>query len=174
MLAADEATFEFMPTHPLPWTLDGFTEYVRRISAGHDSVALAVTERDTGRVLGTSSYLEIRPSHRTLEIGMTWITLAAWGSAVNPEMKLLMLGFAFESLGCVRVAFKTDLRNERSQRAIARLGAVREGVLRNHMLMPDGYRRATVLYSITDDEWPGVKAGLERRLAGAEWRRSPA
>jgi RimJ/RimL family protein N-acetyltransferase len=99
-----------------------------------------------------------------VEIGWTWITPAFQRTAVNTEAKLLQLTYAFETLGAGRVALKTDGRNERSQAAIARLGAVREGTLRRHMRLPDGYVRDTVYFSILADEWPGVKARLEERV----------
>ena len=125
----------------------------------------AVVERASGRVIGTTRYLRIEPAHRQLEIGWTWYGRAHWGTSVNPECKYLLLRHAFESLECIRVQFATDLRNERSQRAIERIGATREGVLRNNRVVPkDGYHRSSVLYSIIDDEWPAVKARLESLL----------
>lgn len=96
------------------------------------------------------------------EIGWTWLHPRWYGSGVNRRMKLLMLAHAFEGMGLARVQIRTDIRNGRSQRAIEKLGAVREGVLRKHMRRPDGSLRDTVMYSITDDEWPAVKAGLAR------------
>jgi RimJ/RimL family protein N-acetyltransferase len=101
---------------------------------------------------------------RSLEIGGTWYGLDYQGTAVNPECKYLLLKHAFESLGCIRVQLKTDARNPRSQRAIEKLGAVREGTLRSHMITSDGYVRDSVFYSILDREWYQVKAKLERRL----------
>jgi RimJ/RimL family protein N-acetyltransferase len=101
-----------------------------------------------------------------LEIGHTWLDSRHWRTAVNTECKYMLLTHAFESLGAIRVQLKTDLRNVRSQNAIARLGAVHEGVLRNHMIVKNGYYRHTVMYSITDAEWPAVKAGLEAKLNG--------
>jgi RimJ/RimL family protein N-acetyltransferase len=99
-----------------------------------------------------------------LEIGGTWYGVAYQRSAVNTECKYLLLRHAFEVLGCLRVQLKTDLRNERSQRAIERIGAVREGVLRNHMILPDGHVRSSVYYSLLNLEWPAVKAKLEEKL----------
>jgi RimJ/RimL family protein N-acetyltransferase len=99
-----------------------------------------------------------------VEIGWTWIAPSRQRSAVNTEAKLLQLTYAFDTLGAGRVALKTDLRNERSQRAIERLGAVREGVLRRHFRLPNGHVRDTVYYSIVSDEWPAAKARLEERL----------
>jgi RimJ/RimL family protein N-acetyltransferase len=128
-------------------------------------VPFAVIHRETDRAVGGTSYLAIEPHHRSLEIGGTWYTPAHQRTGVNTECKYLLLRHAFEDLGCLRVQLKTDLRNERSQRAIERIGALREGVLRNNLVMPDGYIRSTVMYSILAEQWPGVKARLEEMLA---------
>lgn len=126
----------------------------------------AVIYLESGQAIGCTRYLDIRPQHRSLEIGGTWYAVAYQRTAVNTECKYLLLKHAFETLHCVRVQLKTDLRNERSQRAIERIGAVKEGVLRNHMVLPDGYLRHSVIYSIIDTEWSAVKARLEARLDG--------
>ncbi|WP_226082463.1 GNAT family N-acetyltransferase [Mycetocola spongiae] len=118
-----------------------------------------------GAVVGTTSFLDIVPADARLEIGSTAYTPAAWGGRVNPEAKLLLLTHAFEALGMGRVQIKTDVRNERSQRAIARLGARPEGVLRRHMRREDGSVRDTAMFSIIAEDWPRVRAGLEARLA---------
>lgn len=123
-----------------------------------------MVERATATPVGLTAYLDIRPQHRGLEVGATWITPAYQGTSVNPECKYLLLQHAFEHLGAVRVQLKTDGRNLQSQRAIARLGAQREGVLRRHTILPDGFIRDTVMFSITDAEWPAVRRGLEKRL----------
>lgn len=120
----------------------------------------------SGRVAGATRYLNIVQEHRGLEIGGTWYGLEFQRTAVNTECKYLLLQYAFETLGCIRVQFKTDLRNERSQRAIERIGAIREGVLRNHMILPDGRFRDSVYYSIIDTEWLDVKKRLEEVIAG--------
>lgn len=116
------------------------------------------------RVIGATRYLEIRPQHHGLEIGGTWYEVQHQGTAVNTECKYLLLRHAFESLEYIRVQLKTDLRNTRSQRAIESIGAVKEGVLRNHMILPDGTIRHSVYYSIIASEWPGVKELLQARL----------
>jgi N-acetyltransferase len=121
----------------------------------------AVIHLPSGRVAGATRYLDVRPSHYGLEIGGTWYGAEFQRSGVNTETKYLLLKHAFETLGCMRVQIKTDLLNQRSQAAIERLGAVREGVLRKHMLLQDGRVRDSVIYSILDDEWPAVKARLE-------------
>lgn len=124
----------------------------------------AVIHLASGKVAGSTRYMDIRPPHRGLEIGGTWYGTAFQRTVVNTEAKYLLLRHAFETLGCIRVQLKTDLRNERSQKAIERIGATREGVLRNHIIMPDGYYRDSVFFSIVEREWPAVKAHLEGLL----------
>jgi len=121
----------------------------------------AVIHLESGRVIGATRYLNIRPQDRGLEIGGTWYAVKFQRTAVNTECKYLLLKHAFEGLKCIRVQFKTDLRNERSQRALERIGAVKEGILRSHMITPDGYIRDSVFYSILASEWPLVRARLE-------------
>jgi RimJ/RimL family protein N-acetyltransferase len=120
---------------------------------------------NAGAVVGTSSYLEISPRDARLEIGFTAYTPAVWGGVVNPETKLLLLGYAFETLNAGRVQLKTDVRNVRSQQAIARLGAQYEGTLRRYQRRSDDTVRDTVLFSILADEWPAARADLIVRLA---------
>jgi N-acetyltransferase len=124
------------------------------------------TTRDahTGRAIGSSRYLNVRPADRVVEIGWTWLNPSAWRSGANVEAKLMMMRHAFETLGCVRVEFKTDARNERSRAALAALPAKFEGILRNHMIVPDVGQRDSAYYSVVDSEWPGVRENLERRL----------
>lgn len=119
----------------------------------------------SGRVAGATRYLNIMPKDRGLEIGGTWYGPEFQRSPVNTECKYLLLTHAFETLGCIRVQLKTDLRNERSQKAIERIGAKKEGVLRNHMILPDGRFRHSVFYSILDTEWGDVKKNLEAMMA---------
>jgi len=121
---------------------------------------------DVGAVVGTSSFLETSPVDARTEIGFTAYTPGVWGTAVNPETKLLLLRYAFETLGMGRVQLKTDIRNVRSQQAIARLGATYEGVLRRYQRRSDGSVRDTVLFSITAEEWPTVESRLTLRLNG--------
>jgi RimJ/RimL family protein N-acetyltransferase len=124
----------------------------------------AVVHLASERAIGATRYLEIRPEHRGLEIGGTWYAVDYQRTVVNSECKYLLLEHAFETLGCVRVQFKTDLRNERSQKALERIGAVKEGVLRSHMVRPDGTLRDSVYYSIIAPEWPDVKASLAKKM----------
>ena len=121
---------------------------------------------EAGAVVGTSSYLETSPNDARTEIGSTTYDPAVWNSFVNPSAKLLLLGYAFETLGMSRVQLKTDVRNHRSQQAIARLGARYEGLLRQYQRRADDTMRDTVLFSITDTEWPSVRARLTERLSG--------
>jgi N-acetyltransferase len=131
--------------------------------------AFVTRDLRSGRVVGSSRYLNVRPADRVVEIGWTWLNPSAWRSGANVEAKLLMMRHAFETLGCVRVEFKTDARNERSRAALEALPATFEGIFRNHMLVPGVGRRDSAYYAITDDEWPAVRANLERRLgAGRE------
>jgi len=130
----------------------------------------AVIHLASGRVAGATRYMDIHPKDYALEIGGTWYGVEFQRTAVNTEAKYLLLRHAFEDLKCIRVQIKTDLRNERSQKAIERIGAVREGVLRNNMIMPDGYYRSSVYYSILDNEWPAVKARLEEMMNKADSR----
>ncbi len=115
-------------------------------------------------LVGSTSYLDVVLRHRRVEIGSTWYVPEVWNTFVNTECKLLLLTHAFEVLGMNRVAFCTDVRNERSQAAIAKLGAVREGVLRSHMITQGGRIRDSVLFSITASDWPQVKENLTLRL----------
>ena len=114
-----------------------------------------------GELAGSTRYLEMRPAHLGLEIGSTWLAPAFMRSGANRAFKRLLMSHAFEVMGMARVQIKTDIINIRSQRAIEKLGAVREGVLRQHMVRPDGTMRDTVMYSLTRDEWPTVRTRLE-------------
>lgn len=142
------------------WVMD----ILEREKKGGD-LPFAVIHLESGRVAGATRYLNIVPKDRGLEIGGTWYGTDFQRTAVNTECKYLLLGHAFETLKAIRVQIKTDSRNERSQRAIERLGAKWEGVLRNHMILPDGYIRHSVFYSIIDTEWGDVKKNLETMLA---------
>jgi RimJ/RimL family protein N-acetyltransferase len=134
--------------------------------AGGSVIAFAQVDQKSGKAAGTTTYMEISRRDRGLEIGSTWLGKRWQRTGINTEAKYLLLGHAFEVLGAARVQLKTDLRNVQSQTAIARLGAVREGVLRKHRLVRDGYLRDTVMFSIIADEWPAVKTRLEEFMAG--------
>jgi N-acetyltransferase len=159
----DEAIWQFMRYGQIT-TEPGMRLWVSELLAAQaqgTDLPFAVIHLESGVAIGSTRYLEIRRLHRSLEIGGTWYALDFQRTAVNTECKYLLLRHAFENLGCIRVQLKTDLRNERSQRAIERIGAVKEGVLRNHMILLDGVIRHSVYYSIIDSEWPEVKSRLE-------------
>jgi N-acetyltransferase len=142
----------------------GWVQEMLRLQQLGSDLPFAVIHLESGRAIGCTRYLSINRGDRSLEIGGTWYGLAYQRTAVNTECKYLLLRHAFETLDCVRVWFKIDVRNERSQRAVERIGAVREGVLRNHMILPDGYIRDSVIYSFLPSEWPAVKSRLESLL----------
>ena len=124
-------------------------------------VRFTTVARAIAQPIGSTSYLNIDRHHRRVEIGGTWITPTWQRSAINTEAKYLQLRHAFETLGCIRVEFKTDSLNTKSRQALARIGATEEGTFRNHMVMPGGRIRHSVYFGITNDEWPRVKAHLE-------------
>jgi RimJ/RimL family protein N-acetyltransferase len=162
----DDAIWRYMP-YGLIRTQEQMTAWVRdaltQISRGTD-LPFAVILKASGQAIGSTRYLAFDPLHLSLEIGGTWYATEHQRTGVNTECKYLLLTHAFEVLGCIRVQLKTDLRNVRSQQAIERIGAVREGVLRKCLIMPDRYQRSTVVYSILDDEWPRVKTHLEQLM----------
>lgn len=143
-----------------------FVASLAESEAGREGV-FATVDRASGEPIGSTRYLNVREAHRGVEIGWTWLAPPMWRTGANVEAKLLMLEHAFQTLGCMRVEFKTDARNERSRAALAALPARYEGSLRKHMLMPGIGVRDSAYYSIIDEEWPEVRANLERRLAAA-------
>ena len=120
-----------------------------------------IVDQETGRIVGSTRFLDIQPQNRNLEIGWTWHSPDVWRTRINTECKYLLLQYCFETLDLLRVQLKTDGRNWRSQQAIARIGGIKEGVLRRQRILHDGYVRDTVYYSILAEEWPDVKARLE-------------
>jgi RimJ/RimL family protein N-acetyltransferase len=161
---ADLFTYQTMRIPSDEWHEAGFAAYIERILARERSHPFAIVPLDSGRAVGITCYLDIRAVHRGLEVGLTWIGRAHQGTVVNPESKYLLLRHAFEDMNMLRVQFKTDRRNVHSQRAIVRLGAVQEGILRKHMVLVDGSVRDSIYYSIIDVEWPTIKTRLETRL----------
>ena len=150
---------------------EGFHSWMRAALAASGAgteAAFATLDARSGAVIGSTRYPALRPEHLSLEIGWTWISPSQWRTGANVEAKLLMMEHAFESLGCRRVEFKTDVRNERSRRALEALPAHFEGVFRKHMIVnreqDKSGRRDSAYYSVIDDEWPEVKANLRRRL----------
>ena len=164
--ARDERIWRWMPydASASPETFHTWLEDALAASEAGTEGAFATIDADTGQPIGSTRYLALRPEHRSLEIGWTWLAPACWQTGANVEAKLLMLWHAFEDLGCLRVEFKTDARNDRSRAALAALPARFEGVFRKHMLVRGGERRDSAYYSIIDEEWPEVRENLERRL----------
>ena len=167
--ASDPSVWRWMPVNAIEsretfaaW----FAEAVERTAAGLDQ-AFVVLDAGTGAPLGSTRYLALRPEHRGLEIGWTWLSADAWGTGANVEAKLLLMGHAFDELGCIRVEFKTDALNERSRAALEALPARFEGIFRKHMVVRDGALRDSAWYSVTDEEWPAVRQNLLDRLSRA-------
>jgi len=168
--AQDASIWRWMPANPAG-DREAFGALFRSALSASEAgteAAFATLDAETGSPIGSTRYLALRPEHRGLEIGWTWISPSRWRTGANVEAKLLMLKHAFEQLGCMRVEFKTDARNERSRGAISALPAKFEGIFRKHMILPGGDTRDSAYYSITDDEWPDVKENLRRRLASHE------
>jgi RimJ/RimL family protein N-acetyltransferase len=166
--AQDAAVWRWLPIEQ-PADREAFHRWLEEALVEREAgtqVPFAVIDRASGRAIGSTRFLTLRPEHRGLEIGWTWNASSSWGSGANAEAKLLLLRHAFETLGCMRVEFKTDALNERSRAALEALPARFEGIFRKHMLVRDGALRDSAYYAITDDEWPAVRANLERRLEG--------
>lgn len=160
----DDSIWRYLP-RPAFASLDDARAWIEQTMAQTDrgqSVSFAVVHIETGKAIGSTAYLDIDRSHRTLEIGMTWYATAWQRTGVNTECKYLLMSHAFEDQAARRVCLKTDSRNQRSQQAILRIGAVEEGTWRNHRIAWDGVDRHSVYFSVIDSEWPDVK----RRLQG--------
>jgi len=142
-------------------------ENIRERTNNGTMIAFAVVDRASGTFLGTTSYLDPHEVNRGVEVGMTCYAPQAQGSMINPAAKRLLLAHAFDTHGALRVQFQVDERNTRSQAAVLKLGATKEGVLRNHRILQTGYVRNTVLFSILDTEWPAVRGLLDARLEAA-------
>jgi RimJ/RimL family protein N-acetyltransferase len=165
--ANDPEIWRYMPygeintPERLQWLID---DLLARQARGTD-LAFAQVDPITNSAVGMTRFMTIEPANKSLEIGGTWLGAAYRRTRMNTAAKLLLLQYAFETLGAIRVQLRTDLRNTRSQQAIERIGAVKEGVLRNQIIMPDGYLRSSVFYSILDNEWPTVKQHLRMLLS---------
>jgi RimJ/RimL family protein N-acetyltransferase len=129
-----------------------------------EALPFTIIDQSTQQIVGSTQFHTISLAHRSLEIGKTWLSPEVWGTHINTECKYLLLRHCFETLEMLRVQFRTDARNVRSQRAVERLGATREGILRHNAILPDGYVRDTVYYSLLLEEWPASKARLEHIL----------
>jgi N-acetyltransferase len=152
-------------------TPDEMRAYIRQALAAQAAGAalpFAKIERSSGRIVGSGRYMNIDTQNRRVEIGATWIAAPWQRTAINTESKYLLLRHAFETLGCIRVELKTDALNERSRKAILRIGATEEGTLRQHMITWSGRLRDTVYFSILDSEWPSVKLLLEEKLRASQ------
>jgi RimJ/RimL family protein N-acetyltransferase len=166
-VAGDAEIWRYMPI-PLG-TIEQIQAWIAdtlALQAAGAALPFAIVERASGRAIGSTRYLTILPKDRGIEIGWTWLGRAAWRTPINTECKYLLLRHAFETLGCIRVQLKTDRRNERSRRAIERIGGQFEGILRQHMVLLDGSYRDSAYYSIIDAEWPAVQAKLAAWLSG--------
>lgn len=157
-------TFRYFSRGPTDLTEPGMRGFIDYLLGLDGVMPFCVIDPTTDSRVGITTYLDIRPAHRALEIGWTWYAASCRGTRLNPACKLLLMGHAFERLGANRVCLKTDERNTRSRAAILKLGASFEGVLRENVLMPDGHRRSTAMYSVLAGEWGAVKQGLLVRL----------
>jgi RimJ/RimL family protein N-acetyltransferase len=160
----DERTWRWMPI-VRPATreqLDAWLDAALGAAAAGTEIPLVTLRHE--QVVGSTRFLALRPEHRSVEIGWTWLDPSVWGTGVNVEAKLLMMRHAFEAWGCRRVELKTDALNDRSRGAMEALGATFEGIHRKHMLVRGGENRDSAWYSVTDDDWPEVHGGLTARL----------
>ncbi len=161
-----ETIWRYMPVRPQK-TVEETKAWMRQALAeaeAGEAVPFAIIHKEEGKAVGSTRYHDIRRQHRGLEIGWTWLGIDYHRTFVNTHAKYLMLEHAFETLGAIRVQLKTDRRNLQSQKAIERIGAVREGTLRWHYVVWDGHYRDTVMYSIIAKEWPEKKKQLRLRL----------
>ena len=166
--ADDPAIWAHMPFPATRPTFSAWFDWSLAVAASGAEAVWAVRTAADGTVVGSTRYLAIEALHRRVEIGHTWYAPRVWGGVVNPACKLALLRYGFDDLALNRVELKTDIRNARSQAAMAKLGAVREGVFRAHMIRPDGSLRDSVYFAVTRDDWPKVRDGLEARLARLE------
>lgn len=161
----DETLWTLIPTRVHSREdMRNYIEAALRLRDAKSAIPFATVEQGTGRVVGSTRYMNIDVPNRHVEIGSTWIGRPWQRTAINTEAKFLMLRYAFETLGCLRVELKTDSLNEPSRKAILRIGAKQEGIFRNHMICWNGRIRHTVWFSVIDSEWLDVKAGLEEKL----------
>ena len=162
----DEVIWRYLTTPPFA-SLEDAEQWVEmcvgRMGTGL-RVQFAVVLPESGKAIGSTGYLDIDRANRTLEVGMTWYGVDYQRTFVNTECKYLLLKHAFDDLGARRVCIKTDVNNTRSRRAIERIGGVQEGILRNHRINRDGSNRDSVYYGIIEEEWPRVRANLERMM----------
>jgi RimJ/RimL family protein N-acetyltransferase len=162
----DAEVWRWMPLNgSTPEQFDRWFERMLADSAAGVQASFATLDRASGRPIGHTSYMALRPEHRGLEIGWTWLERDRWRSGANVECKLLLMEHAFGALDCMRVEYKTDALNERSRRALEGIGAQFEGIFRSHMIVRGEVIRDSAYYSVIAAEWPGVRERLQRRLA---------
>jgi RimJ/RimL family protein N-acetyltransferase len=163
--AADSEIWRYMAVNlDSPQAVAGWIDGSLALVAQGTDAVFTIVEQATNRVIGSTRYLDIRPAHRGLEIGWTWLAKDQWRTGVNTECKFLLLQHAFETLDAIRVQLKTHRLNFRSRRAIERIGAQFEGILRNAVILADGTFRDSAYYSITDAEWPAVRRHLQMMM----------
>lgn len=159
---------ELWRLQPEPMTsLADMQRYVDRALAGRQDgscLPFVIVQQSTGAIIGTTRYMDIALAHKRLEIGATWLTPSSHRSGANAEAKFLLLQHAFDTIGIIRVVFKTELSNTQSRQAILRIGGVEEGVFRKHLIAQSGRTRDMVYFAILDEDWPSVKARLQARL----------
>lgn len=163
-LGDDDEIWRYIPT-PRPKSVEEMQEWIAISIAAPGRRPFAVIHNPSGKVVGSTSYVNSSPADRHLDIGWTWYAREHWRTGVNTECKYLLLRYAFETLQCIRVQLRVDERNIRSQTAVERLGCKREGVLRKVQLLYDGHQRNVVIFSMLDDEWPSRKSWFEERLS---------
>ncbi|MDT7919006.1 MAG: GNAT family N-acetyltransferase [Meiothermus sp.] len=159
----DAEMVQYLSNAPREATLEAMQNYIRTLLAAKDRVNWAIIDKTSGQMAGRTGYVRVNPEYRSLET-TTWIFSPFQGGYANTESKYLLLRRAFENLGAIRVQFRADARNVRSCKAVEKLGATFEGILRKDQIYPSGLIRNTAVYSIIDDEWPQVKQALEARL----------
>jgi RimJ/RimL family protein N-acetyltransferase len=167
---SDPEVWRWMPLNAAssPEQFHGWLEQMLELSAAGKQTSFVTVDRGSGAAIGHTSYLALRPEHRGLEIGWSWLAPSFWRSGANIETKLLLLAHAFDELECVRVEFKTDERNERSRKALEGIGAKFEGIFRSHMIVRGDVIRDSAYYSVIAAEWPETRDWLQRRLARHE------
>lgn len=166
VLNSDASIWDLRPVYP-PKSFQEMEEFIKKDLEYQDkgsSLTFTQMERKGGKIVGSTSFMTISVSNSSLEIGRTWLAKSWQRTGINTEAKFLLLRHAFETLEVNRVQLRTDLRNQQSQTAIEKLGAIREGVFRKDLLIRDGYFRDTVMYSILLNEWPAVREGLFKRM----------
>ena len=165
--AGHQSIWRYMPENPSS-SIDTMRSWVKAalddVSEGRTLAYVIIVKGDIGRLVGATRLLNIRPQHKSAEIGWTWLAKDVHGTGINPAAKLLLLQLAFEHLGCIRVSFKTDVRNLQSQRALQKLGATMDGVLRDHMVFSNGHVRTSAVYSVLAREWNAVRERINTTL----------